>query len=93
MVDSAPGGGVHIHTWSGQHTHSLSYAQLGLRDHDGIWAINYSYGPGTLHLAVGDFCSKAVHSLHKYCVSDFQAEVALRGCILVIREDRTSLQS
>ena len=76
VVDSAPGGGVHIHTWSGQHTHSLSHGQLGLRDHDWIWAVDCD-DDYILQLAVGDYCSETVHSLHAYEVNDFQAEVAL----------------
>ena len=91
VADSAPGGGVQVHTWSGQHTHRLSSAQLGLRDPDWIWAINWSYPDmfsgeqrDTLQLAVGDYCSETVYSLHAYEVSEFQAEVAWCGYIFVI---------
>ena len=78
VVDSAPGGGVHIHTWSGQHTQSLPRAQLGLRDDDWIWAIHYTdyqnrkskSGDRALQLAVGDYGSETIHSLHAYRVSD-----------------------
>ena len=76
VADSAPGGGVHIHTWSGQHTQSLSHGQLGLQDYDWIWAINHTY-PDILQLAIGDCSSETVHSLHVCKVSDFQADIAL----------------
>ena len=84
VADSAPGGGVHIHTWSGQHTHSLSHGQLGLRDRDWIWATDCDEdddddGNDILQLAVGNYCSETVHSLHAYQVTVFQAEVALHS--------------
>ena len=79
MADSAPGGGVHIHTWSGQHTQNLSHEQLSLQEEDYIWAIQYSQIfrsiEGTLQLAVGDYGSETVHSLHAGKVSDMQEEV------------------
>ena len=82
VADSAPGGGVHVHTWSGQHTHRLSHQQLGLKEDDWIWAVNYHEKmlcreDRTLQLAVGDYCSETVHSLHACRVSDFQEDVAL----------------
>ena len=64
MADSAPGGGVHINTWSGQHTQSLSHAQLRLQDHDWIWATHCD--SKILQLAIGDYGSKTVHSLPIY---------------------------
>ena len=74
VADSAPGGGVHIHTWSGQHTQSLSHGQLGLQDYDWIWAINcYETdldNDDILQLAVGDYSSETVHSLHACKVSE-----------------------
>ena len=82
VADSAPGGGVHIHSWSGQHTQSLSHGQLGLQDYDWIWAINYGYNDfiygDKLQLAVGDYNSETVHSLHAYKVSDFSVRHSLR---------------
>ena len=88
MADSAPGGGVHIHSWSGQHTQSLSHGQLGLQDYDWIWAINcYRYGD-ILQLAVGDYSSETIHSLHAYRVSDFQVDISLDDNI--ISEDSIS---
>ena len=80
VADSAPGGGVHIHTWEGQHTQNLSHGQLGLQDHDWIWAIYYASGhyrgpEDMLQLAVGDYCSNSVYSLNAYKVSDFRAQV------------------
>ena len=76
VTDSAPGGGVHIHSWNGQHTQSVSRGQLGLQDHDWIWAINHTPYDRILQLAVGDYNSETVHSLQAYIVSDFQAEIA-----------------
>ena len=78
VADSAPGRGVHIHSWSGQHTQSLSHAQLGLQDYDLIWAIHYSEKCNYKHrstdralqLAIGDYGSETVHSLHACRVSD-----------------------
>ena len=64
VADSAPGGGVHIHTWSGQHIQSLSRHQLGLQEDDTIWAIHYSSPDMTLQLAIGDCDSGTVNSLH-----------------------------
>ena len=74
VADSAPGGGVHIHTWNGQHTQSLSHEQLGIQQEDCIFAIHYSapYGNPTLQLAVGDYGSQTVHSLHGCTVGDIQ---------------------
>ena len=95
VADSAPGGGVHIHSWRGQHTQSLSHGQLGLQDYDWIWAINcfdrYN-NDDILQLAVGDYNSETVHSLHAYRVSDFQAEIAL-GDNLIMEDSTTFLYS
>ena len=81
MADSAPGRGVHIHTWTGQHTHSLSNQQLGLQKDDLIRAVHnpdeFGIVNPTLQLAVGDYGSETVHSLHAYIVSGIQVEVAL----------------
>ena len=77
VADSAPGGGVHIHSWRGQHTQSLSHCQLGLQYYDWIWAINFFRYDGILRLAVGDYSSETVHSLHVHKVSDFQEEITL----------------
>ena len=93
MADSAPGGGVHIHTWSGQHTHSLSRQQLGQQEGDLIQAIHISddYKNPTLQLAVGDYGSETVHSLHACTVSDIQEDVVLGDH--VIPEESISFQS
>ena len=91
VADSAPGGGVHIHTWSGQHTQSLSHGRLGLQDYDWIWAIHCYTFDDILQLAVGDYRSETVHSLHAYIVSDFQTEIALDDYI--ISEDSISFLS
>ena len=108
VADSAPGGGVHIHSWRGQHTQSLSHGQLGLQDYDWIWAINcfsydvvdddddddddYYYYTCVLQLAVGDYGSEAVHSLHACEASDFQAEIAL-GYYIKLEDSISTLHS
>ena len=89
MVDSAPGGGVHIHTWRGQHTQSLSHVQLGLQDYDWIWAINCY---DCLQLAVGDYSSETIHSLHAYKVSDFPSAIAL-GDYIILKDSISFLNS
>ena len=89
MADSAPGGGVHIHLWNGQHTQSLSRVQLGLQDYR-ICAINYigkfddedKSRCIALELAVGDYGSDTVHSLHACRVSDIQEEAFLGDYII-----------
>ena len=84
VADSAPGGGVHIHTWRGQQTQSLSHGQLGLHDYDFIWAMNYTNSFGDkLQLAIGDYNSETVHTLHAYNVSDFLAVIALGDNIII----------
>ena len=77
VADSTPGGGVHIHSWRGQHTQSLSHGLLGLQDYDWIWAINHTNYDDILQVAVGDHNSETVHSLHACKVSDFQSDIAL----------------
>ena len=81
VADSAPGGGVHIHTWSGHYIQSLSHKQLGLQEDDCIWAINcneeFLIRDPTLQLAVGDYGSESVHSLRACRVSAITEEVAL----------------
>ena len=84
VADSAPGGGVHIHSWRGQHTQSLSHGQLGLQDYDWIWAINHThFSDDILQLAVRDYSSEKLHSLHACKVSAFPAEVALGDYIIM----------
>ena len=72
---------MHIHTWRGQRTQSLSHEQLGLQEDDWIWAIHCTYDfnehDQILQLAVGDYGSETVHSLHACRVSNIQEEVAL----------------
>ena len=79
VADSAPGGGVHIHSWNGQHTQSLPHAQLGLQSCRICAVLYHNFeidGRRILQLAVGDYGSETVRSLHAYTVSDIQ-EVSL----------------
>ena len=63
-------GGVHIHTWSGEHTQRLVNDQLGLQYDRPNWirAINYSINKRTtdhiLQLVVGDSGTEALSSSH-----------------------------
>ena len=73
VVDSAPGGGVQVHTWSGQHIQNLSCQQLGLKEEDWIFAVHCDDRKVvTLELAVGDYGSQTVHSLRRYTVSNIK---------------------
>ena len=76
VAEATPGGGIHVHTWSGRHTQWLSHSQLGLRDDDWIWAIKYVFADRSLQLAVGDYDLETVHSLHAYRVSGIQNEAS-----------------
>ena len=80
VAESTPGGGIHIHTWSGQHTQWLSHQQLGLQEADWICAIHCTPAGPSLQLAVGGYGLERVHSLHACRVSDFQVAVALTTC-------------
>ena len=61
---------VHIYTWGGLHTQTITHEQLGLQPNDYISAIYCSNTENPLHLCVGDWEAN-VRSFHGYKVNKY----------------------